>query len=93
MELRPLPEDLINTLAENERVALDLLLERLPLDDRDTRNGNWAAPATADMLGLADQQTLRDLIPNAHRRGAVITTARQLRQLGVTIRPRREHAE
>jgi hypothetical protein len=82
MELRPSPEDLVGMLVEEELVALDLLLDRLPIGDKDERD--MRDPADFD-----DPQ-LRLLVPDPVRRGTVVTVARQLRQIGVSIRPRRK---
>jgi ABC-type iron transport system FetAB permease component len=90
MVLRPSPEDLIKMLVDDELVALDLLLERLPTKEQERRD-NVNGPAVAD-LGDADQETFAKMVPNAVRRGVVVTISRQLRQLGVTIRPRAESA-
>lgn len=88
MELRPSPEDLVRMLVDDELVALDLLLERMPTVDRDRRD-TPNDPAAADLEGN-DQEALCRLVADPGRRGVVVTIARQLRQLGVTIRPRNE---
>ncbi len=90
MVLRPSPEDLIGMLVDDELVALDLLLERLPINDRERRN-SVNDPAVAD-LSDRDQETFAKMVSSPGRRGVVVTIARQLRQLGVTIRPRAESA-
>lgn len=86
--LHPSPEELIASLDDDELIALDLLLERLPNGDVD-RRAKMDDPAVAD-LGSADQSRLQGLVPDPIRRGRVVTVARQLRRLGIEIRPRRE---
>jgi hypothetical protein len=86
LELRPTTEDLIAALSAEEQVAIDLLLDR-SLSDRDLRAA-VGDPAVAD-LDEADQEVLQRLVPDRARRGAIVSLARQLRQVGVTIRPRR----
>lgn len=82
--LQPSPEELVRMLVDDELVALDLLLER-HADSRDVR-ANWDDPADVD------DAELRQLVPDPKRRGAVVTVARQLRQVGISIRPRRDGA-
>lgn len=82
--LQPSPEELVRMLVDDELVALDLLLER-HADSRDVR-ANWDDPADVD------DAELRQLVPDPKRRGVVVTVARQLRQVGISIRPRRDGA-
>jgi hypothetical protein len=82
LELHPSPEELVGMLVDDELVALDLLLER-HADSHDLR-ASW------DDLADVDDVELRQLVPDPKRRGTVVTIARQLRQVGISIRPRKE---
>jgi hypothetical protein len=73
--LRPSPEELVPTLPDNEQVAIDLILELTLHDDCCIWDGKR-------------YQQLRELVPDDARRGYLGTLCKQLRLLGVSIRPR-----
>lgn len=76
--LHPSPEDLVLTLPDNEQIAVDLILEMTMPDDCCAWDGKR-------------YQELRELVPNDARRGYLGTLCKQLRLLGVSIRPRMEN--
>lgn len=87
LSLRPSPEDLLAALPEDELIILDLLFEKLPLDGKADRE-SFDALATDAGLSPKDQQLFRQAVPDENRRGYLISLVRQVRQLGISIRPR-----
>jgi hypothetical protein len=75
----PSPRELVEQLSSEERVAIDLILERGY--DRQPRSGESPPNFDADPL-------FGKLVPDKERRGYLITLSRQLRALGVTLHDR-----
>lgn len=75
----PSPRELVEQLSSEERVAIDLILERSY--DRQPRSGEEPPNFDAD-------PHFGKLVPNKERRGYLITLSRQLRALGVTLHDR-----
>jgi hypothetical protein len=79
----PSPRDLVARLSDNERVAIDLILQAGSSDPAMNAEHRRMYPL-AKLDGDADR-LLSDLVPDEKRRGYLKTLAVQLKGLGISV--------